>query len=413
MSNERRPGRERGPVILMPALLVAIGVTFLVLAVVPIYGSQPQEPASQPFTALTDEQLGSVNEIRPQNAASNVVQKPPGAAGAPATQGQAPAVSTPAAENAPRPTSTPVPIRREAVPVDALPATNAQPISGNFGVPAVSKRIQANRPIEVALVSHLADDALVSQLKAGLEGAGLSVHETDMASLGRPDILLILDQSTGGSSVWFCGPSPNESSLLASEVLSHSTSLAQEPDDAIGDAVDASLGCSTLLAGRARMAALDLRLPVGDVPNEALVPLLTAGVKAYVTDGKDRIRQQAGNRLVWPAYGPITSHYGPDHPLGIDIGQSTGDIVAATDGTVSFAGGDPCCSYGLYVIIDSPDGITTLYGHLSRIYVHEGEKVSAGQPLGPVGTTGHSTGPHLHFETLVDGERVNPLSLLP
>ncbi len=162
------------------------------------------------------------------------------------------------------------------------------------------------------------------------------------------------------------------------------------------------------------MAALDLRLPAGEVSPESLVPLITAGVRSYLSEGEDRIRQQRNsNLIVWPAYGPITSHYGPDHPLGIDIGQSTGDVVAATSGEVSFAGGDPCCSYGLYVVIESPHGITTLYGHLSRIYVKEGETVSAGQPLGPVGTTGHSTGVHLHFETLVDGERVNPLSVLP
>jgi hypothetical protein len=395
-----RNGRERGPIVLLPALLVAVGVAFLLLSVVPIYGSQPeQQPTPTPaFEALSEEQLGTIGEIKPQNAASMASRKPPQTA----TDGARPV-----------PTKTPSPPRRQAAPLDALPATNAQPVSGSFAAAPPSKRPQTDGPIEVALISRLADGAFVSQLKAGLEDAGLSVHETDTASLGRPHALLMLDQSTSGASVWFCGPSPNESSLLASEVLSHVSSLAPEPDDAIGDAVDASLGCSTLLAGRARMAALDLRLPVGDVPAETLVPLLTAGVTAYVTQGETRIRQQAGTRIVWPAYGPITSHYGPDHPLGIDIGQNSGDIVAATDGVVSFAGGDPCCSYGLYVIIESLDGITTLYGHLSRIDVHEGDIVKAGQALGLVGTTGHSTGPHLHFETLLNGERVNPLSLLP
>jgi Peptidase family M23 len=391
-------------VVLVPALLVAIGITFLVLSVVPIYGSQPP-PAGEPqsFTALSDEQLGEVSEIRPQNAAAAPNQKPPGRA---TTSVTAPQLVTVQHSTAPV---------RQPVPLDALPVTSAQPVSGNTRVSPSTKPVQDNGPLEVVIVSHLADDALVRLLEEGLQReGGLSVQEADISSLGRPDILLILDQSTTGSSVWFCGPTPNESSLLANAVLTNVRDLPPEPDDALGDAVDRSLGCSTLLAGRARMAALDLRLPVGEVPPEAMVPLLTAGVREYLADGEARIRQNRNSNLVvWPAVGPITSHYGPSHPLGIDIGQSTGDIVAATDGTVSFAGGDPCCSYGLYVVIESPNGITTLYGHLSEIYVKEGQTVSAGQPLGQVGSTGHSTGPHLHFETLVDGNRVNPLSLLP
>jgi murein DD-endopeptidase MepM/ murein hydrolase activator NlpD len=243
---------------------------------------------------------------------------------------------------------------------------------------------------------------------------GLQVYEADLASLDRPDVLLILDDSSVGASVWYCGPAPNESSVLASALLPYAAGLGQEPDDSIGSAVDDSLSCSTLHAGRARMAAVNLRLPIGDVPPEQLAQLLTQGVTGYLDQAEARIRQRRGsNEVAWPAHGPLTSHYGPDHTLGIDIGQSDGDIVAATDGVVTFAGGDACCSYGLYVIIESDGGVTTLYGHLDKIYVHEGDNVRAGQPLGPVGNTGHSTGVHLHFETLVDGERVNPLSLLP
>ncbi len=120
--------------------------------------------------------------------------------------------------------------------------------------------------------------------------------------------------------------------------------------------------------------------------------------------------------LSWPAFGPISSYYDYSHPLGIDIDlyNSVGTpIGAATEGTVTFAGGDPCCSYGLYVVIVSPSGIETLYAHFSSIAVGQGAYVVAGQTLGYSGCTGYCTGTHLHFEVIDNGVRVNPLGYLP
>jgi murein DD-endopeptidase MepM/ murein hydrolase activator NlpD len=120
--------------------------------------------------------------------------------------------------------------------------------------------------------------------------------------------------------------------------------------------------------------------------------------------------------LIWPVVGPLSSCYCPSHPLGIDIdgyNLAGAPIGAATSGTVIFAGGNACCSYGLYVIVMSPDGIETLYGHLSVISVNEGETVSQGEQLGIIGSTGYSTGRHLHFEVLDHGVRENPLDYLP
>ena len=125
-------------------------------------------------------------------------------------------------------------------------------------------------------------------------------------------------------------------------------------------------------------------------------------------------RSSAG--LIWPIQGPISSYYGPGHPLGIDIDGFNlvgGTIVAATSGTVMFAGGNACCSYGLYVVIVSPGGIETLYAHLSSISVSPGETVSQGEAIGIIGSTGYSTGTHLHFEVIDNGVRQNPLSYLP
>jgi murein DD-endopeptidase MepM/ murein hydrolase activator NlpD len=127
-------------------------------------------------------------------------------------------------------------------------------------------------------------------------------------------------------------------------------------------------------------------------------------------------RSASSEGLIWPVTGPISSYMGPSHPLGIDIDQyatPNAPIYAATSGVVTFAGGDPCCSYGLYVVVVSPGGIETLYAHMSSINVVQGQQVAQGDVLGWVGCTGYCTGNHLHFEVIDNGVRVDPLSYLP
>ena len=125
----------------------------------------------------------------------------------------------------------------------------------------------------------------------------------------------------------------------------------------------------------------------------------------------------SGRGLIWPVSGrTLSSCYCPWHPLGIDIDGYNlpgAPVVAATDGTVIFAGGNPCCSYGLYVRVLSPSGIETLYGHFSSIAVTQGQQVAQGTTLGIIGSTGNSTGRHLHFEVIDNGTRENPLDYLP
>jgi murein DD-endopeptidase MepM/ murein hydrolase activator NlpD len=120
--------------------------------------------------------------------------------------------------------------------------------------------------------------------------------------------------------------------------------------------------------------------------------------------------------LIWPVYGPISSYMDASHPLGIDIdmyNSPNAPIGAATSGTVTFAGGSPCCSYGLYVVVVSPDGIETLYAHMSSMNVSAGQQVTQGDVLGYAGCTGYCTGNHLHFEVIDNGVRVDPLAYLP
>jgi murein DD-endopeptidase MepM/ murein hydrolase activator NlpD len=132
----------------------------------------------------------------------------------------------------------------------------------------------------------------------------------------------------------------------------------------------------------------------------------TYGYQAPTTSGS----------LIWPVLGPISSYFGPDHPLGIDIDQAGlvgAPVWAAQDATVLFAGGDACCSYGRYVILEGTPGIATLYAHLDTIAVRSGENIRQGETLGTVGCTGHCTGPHLHFEVIDNGVRRDPLDYLP
>jgi hypothetical protein len=120
------------------------------------------------------------------------------------------------------------------------------------------------------------------------------------------------------------------------------------------------------------------------------------------------------------AYMDVTSPFGirrdpflgtPAMHTGIDLGGDVGEPVKATaDGTVKVAGWDG--GYGNLVEIDHGNGISTCYGHLSQIDVAVGQKVRAGQIIGKIGSTGRSTGPHLHYETRIDGEPVNPQKLL-
>jgi hypothetical protein len=118
--------------------------------------------------------------------------------------------------------------------------------------------------------------------------------------------------------------------------------------------------------------------------------------------------------FIWPADGDITSYFGLYHPTGIDIGLSDGEapVWASRAGVIEFAGGDACCEYGRFVIVDHGDGWRTLYGHLARVSVTAGQVVAQGELLGLGGATGQAKGKHLHFEMLRDGHYVDPLRYL-
>ncbi len=137
--------------------------------------------------------------------------------------------------------------------------------------------------------------------------------------------------------------------------------------------------------------------------------------------GGSKSSKYVGGDFTWPVPGKytITSPYGTrKDPItkkksmhtGIDIAAGTGvPIVAANSGTVIVSGWSSK-GYGNYIVIDHGGGRSTLYAHQSRLAVKKGAYVTKGQTIGYVGSTGWSTGPHLHFEVLINGDDVNPMN---
>lgn len=158
---------------------------------------------------------------------------------------------------------------------------------------------------------------------------------------------------------------------------------------------------------------------------EVLIQQKIAEARARVeaqakTNSRRSIIIQGTGMFAYPSDAPTSSPFGwRMHPVlgyrrfhaGLDFAASYGSTIRAADsGTVIFAGWYG--GYGRAVIIDHGKGITTLYGHTSQLYVSEGQAVQRGQAIAAVGSTGLSTGPHLHFEVRRNGSPVNPANYL-
>src|SRR3954468_22059052 len=140
-----------------------------------------------------------------------------------------------------------------------------------------------------------------------------------------------------------------------------------------------------------------------------------AAERASRADGGASTGRISGAGLIWPANGPVTSPFGSRWGrlhAGIDIGVGIGTPLHADKaGTVIYSSW--MSGYGNVIIIDHGGGFSTLYGHQSRLVAGNGQYVTQGQLIGYSGNTGESTGPHLHFETRVNGNPQNPRQYLP
>lgn len=139
----------------------------------------------------------------------------------------------------------------------------------------------------------------------------------------------------------------------------------------------------------------------------------TVNTKGTTSSGKANL----GISLIRPVSGTITSRFGAGSSIrrsshtGLDIAAPTGTtVVAAAPGTVTFSGYKG--SYGNMLVISHGNGVQTYYAHCSKLYVSSGTQVSQGQKIAAVGSTGNSTGPHLHLEIRVNGVAYNPQNYL-
>ena len=172
---------------------------------------------------------------------------------------------------------------------------------------------------------------------------------------------------------------------------------------------------------------LELNLQINEKYTESIENVDTNNLEvatASVENAAKEIKEENENKdalaivnniklSVLPVTGRITSRYGERSSLrrsthtGLDIACTTGtDIKVVSNGTVTFSGKKG--SYGNLIIIDHGNSVETWYGHCSKLYAKVGDTVTAGDVIAAVGSTGNSTGPHLHFEIRIDGECVNP-----
>jgi murein DD-endopeptidase MepM/ murein hydrolase activator NlpD len=224
---------------------------------------------------------------------------------------------------------------------------------------------------------------------------------------------------------------------LSAETIMFSNGLEKNPDLlSLGQKL-AILPINGILHTVGKNDTLDKIAKTYKVTTEAIVtyplnrldpqaPQIVAGQKIIVPGAKKEIPQIAtvyrgtapagakvgSGRLIWPTSGSLTQGYKPYH-RALDLARAVGTPIKAADNGYVVVAGWSNAGYGNYVVIDHGNGLQTLYGHLSRIFVRPGNVVTKGAVIGNMGNTGNSTGPHLHFEVIKRGVKVNPSSLLP
>jgi murein DD-endopeptidase MepM/ murein hydrolase activator NlpD len=308
-----------------------------------------------------------------------------------------------------------------------------------------------------------------------LKGASFTLRELARSRVGgaRLPVTILLAASTilvitGATALPSRGPAAQAASTPASEThpipyvgAAAAQAPAQPALDAdahaqrftgrVGEDLSKSLQAAGVPArqGREYVAVLGRAIPLADglsvddrfdlvierTDDGKLARLLYAGLDRIARADVELLKWTDGKEIIWvngdgvggessaamrlPVSGRVTSGFGSRfHPIlgyerfhrGVDLKATYGTpIVAAADGRVVAAGWHG--GYGQQVSIAHAGGIQTSYGHMSRIAARSGETVRQGQVIGYVGSTGLSTGPHLHFEVLKNGRPVNPLSV--
>lgn len=212
-------------------------------------------------------------------------------------------------------------------------------------------------------------------------------------------------------------PTPVTAELVAMMSKTHNLDKLAVEGDAVTIAFAREHGPNGQLAGQVMFAGI--RGPSGDMPCYIIPDRDKGGFKCFAPG---QLAPQTGSAFTPPVQGILTSKFGPrKHPIhkvvrlhaGVDWAAPTGTpVYAVAAGTISLAGDGK--GYGNLVIIKHPGGLETRYAHLNTFapIAKAGALVGQGQVIGYVGTTGRSTGPHLHFETRQNGAPIDPLPLL-
>ncbi|MBP2365903.1 M23 family metallopeptidase [Pseudonocardia parietis] len=241
---------------------------------------------------------------------------------------------------------------------------------------------------------------------AAAGGALVAAGQTVAGALGIPGL-------AGESSV-----EESYAKLAASAMLP--VAAEPRPADTTAPAVTSAIG-GEQLAQPATMPALD---DTTEVDVASLTKAARLGEQAATVDraisgamshGAPKAVVYEGDPLVMPTAGRFTSGFGARWGVqhnGIDLAAPIGTpIFALTDGVVEKAG--PASGFGMWVVLEHPDGTSSVYGHVNRAFVEVGQQVRAGDEIAEVGNRGQSTGPHLHLEIWEsDGSKTNPLPWL-
>ncbi|HEY7293827.1 MAG TPA: SH3 domain-containing protein [Dehalococcoidia bacterium] len=230
----------------------------------------------------------------------------------------------------------------------------------------------------------------------------------------------------GGASLTITGAANNQwypvsvngqSGWVDGAYLSNNAGTALVTANAVNSTGGASISASAGARNSATTPTASPTPAASATPRGSSMPPTPPPPPAPPTPGASATPAAGGaqGRLGWPTNSRrISTVFSPSH-LGVDIDEfpaGGNPVGAGADGTVTFAGGDPCCSYGLHVIVDHGNGLETLYAHMSSLAVKVGDVVRRGQKLGISGCTGRCTGPHVHFEVHVNGTPVDPLQYL-
>jgi murein DD-endopeptidase MepM/ murein hydrolase activator NlpD len=289
-------------------------------------------------------------------------------------------------------------------------------------VAAESELTEANRKLTetrtkfTELNAQVVHQAVAQYISPRGSAPGLGGDTTDLAANARRDALLATVSATTADLVDQLNAAQEDFDLQAQQAKALRDKAAArkaQTEAALANAQRIAAAQAKLAAGvAARRAQLLGEIDAQAKADAALTARINARSRSTTVVGGDSSARSGG--CIWPARGSVTSEYGSRWGrlhAGIDIANSTGTpIWAAKAGVVIVAGRES--GYGNTVIIDHGGGMTTLYGHMSRISVSDGQSVGQGQVVGAMGNTGNSTGTHLHFETRYGGSARNPRGCL-